>query len=549
MKRIVLFILIISLAITGISANEKGLNLHPVPERLLRSLPPAIISSADFGFELPVNVDIGSSVLIARSQGGLGSCASWAVASELTRVERLRNNWPVGRNISYFSPLYLYNQVNGGRDSGSSLYNNLNILVNRGCALYVTFPYIENYRIQPTVSAHREAARYKINEFKNITINTDSVKSALAKGYGVIISFHVYDNFDSYSGGIYKPAGQSGVIRRGERFQYHAMLIVGYNDADRTFKILNSWGEYWGQKGYMYISYDDLTTLVRECYILVPKDTLPTVAMPPSNVQASKGSNRNKVVISWQNNSAEEYEIFRLAENEYYTSLGKTSRNFFEDTSVVPNTRYFYFVAAHKGDYMSELSFSSEGWSNTNASEVPGIPSGFTVTRQGNTITASWQAVDNAAAYQVYRFDSIINDFILAGETNRTAFQMPIPAILSSPVMTFFVLAKNHNGQSLPSETAVLTIDDWKIPEEGEITNDDHNRRFFEIYRGSFYNFPVQRFAAMERQAKEYFRTRQEEFQQKFAAFRNQSASDFRNQQNDFRNRSQIINEQFQGGR
>ncbi|MCL2805839.1 MAG: hypothetical protein FWD26_07870 [Treponema sp.] len=532
MKRFVLFILVLALAATAVYANdERGLNLRLVPEKLMSSLPPAIMSSVNFSFDLPVSADVGSSVLIARSQGRIGSCSSWAVASELTRIERLRNNWTVGLNRTYFSPLYLYNQVNGGRDAGSSLYSNGQILIDRGCALYITFPHVDNYRIQPTASAHREAARYRISEFRNIPVNLDSVRSALAGDFGVIVSFHVYDNFDSYTGGIYKPSGPSGVLRDGVRFPYHGMLMVAYNDANRTLKILNSWGETWGEKGYMYISYDDLTTLIVECKVIVPKDTLPSVAVPPSNVQASKGSNRNKVVISWTNNSAEEYEVFRMTENEYYTSLGKTSRNFFEDTTAVSNRRYFYFVAAHKGEYMSELSFASEGWSNSNATEVPGIPARFAVTRQGNTVIASWQAVDNANLYQVYKFDDTLNDYILAGETNSTVFRMPLPKI-TGPVMTFFVLARNNNGQGLPSETAVLTFDDWNISEESEIKD-------FEVYRGRFYNFPIQRFAAIERQAKEYFKNRQDEFQKKFANFKHQAAANFRNQHNIFRNRIQ----------
>jgi C1A family cysteine protease len=36
----------------------------------------------------------------------------------------------------------------------------------------------------------------------------------------------------------------------------HAMLIVGYNNADRTFLVRNSWGTEWGQQGYGTMPYD-----------------------------------------------------------------------------------------------------------------------------------------------------------------------------------------------------------------------------------------------------------------------------------------------------
>jgi hypothetical protein len=533
-KQCFLFLLLLSVLAIIPALEGKGLNLIPVPPRLLKSLPSAIISGADNGFELPASVDIGSKVLIPRSQGGLGSCASWAVASEITRVERIRNNWPVGLNRTYFSPLYLYNQVNGGRDNGSSLYGNLNILVSQGCSTWALFPYIDDYRIQPSTSARREAAIYKIAEFKTLPVDLDSMRLALAKGFGIIVSFNVYDNFDSYSGGVYKPRGPNGVERGGERFSSHGMLVVGYNNINRSFVVLNSWGPSWGDKGFLYFSYDDLPTLINECYIMTPKNSLPTEAVPPSRVQAGKGSNRNKVITTWEKNGADEYEVFRLGENEIYTSLGKTKNNYFEDANIIPGKHFFYFVASHKGQYMSELSLAAEGWTGDKAAELPGIPFGFTVSLQGNLIITRWHAVENADRYKVFVFNDSLTEYVLAGETTGTVFQMPLPAIIKNPVMTFIVLAQNINGLGLPSEPAALTIEEWKKPNNDE----EYDDRYYEIYKGAFYNFPLQIFKAIERQAMEHFKNQ-----------RNQAAEHFRNQRNIFMNRLRDINESFQGGK
>ncbi|HOA06363.1 MAG TPA: C1 family peptidase, partial [Spirochaetota bacterium] len=35
----------------------------------------------------------------------------------------------------------------------------------------------------------------------------------------------------------------------------HAIVIVGWDDSKKSFLIKNSWGEDWGEKGYMWIEY------------------------------------------------------------------------------------------------------------------------------------------------------------------------------------------------------------------------------------------------------------------------------------------------------
>jgi C1A family cysteine protease len=45
--------------------------------------------------------------------------------------------------------------------------------------------------------------------------------------------------------------------RPGERsLGGHAVLAVGYDDAERRFIVRNSWGIGWGQKGYFTIPYE-----------------------------------------------------------------------------------------------------------------------------------------------------------------------------------------------------------------------------------------------------------------------------------------------------
>ncbi len=62
-----------------------------------------------------------------------------------------------------------------------------------------------------------------------------------------------------YQGGVYNyEGGEIDWLKNG-----HAVLLVGYNDAEQSFKVKNSWGEDWGENGYFRIAYDDVTDDVK----------------------------------------------------------------------------------------------------------------------------------------------------------------------------------------------------------------------------------------------------------------------------------------------
>lgn len=62
--------------------------------------------------------------------------------------------------------------------------------------------------------------------------------------------FAVYEDFNYYTGGIYKHVTGS---RRGG----HCICIVGYDDTDGCWIVKNSWGPNWGEGGYFRIAYGE----------------------------------------------------------------------------------------------------------------------------------------------------------------------------------------------------------------------------------------------------------------------------------------------------
>ncbi len=77
------------------------------------------------------------------------------------------------------------------------------------------------------------------------------VKKALCKYGPLAACVKVTPAFQAYSRGIFDERTRV----RGPRDINHAITIVGWDDSKRSFLIKNSWGTYWGERGYMWIQY------------------------------------------------------------------------------------------------------------------------------------------------------------------------------------------------------------------------------------------------------------------------------------------------------
>jgi hypothetical protein len=398
--------------------------------------------------------------------------------------------------------------VNRGIDNGSSFLENLTLTVDRGCSTYQTFPYTSNYLLQPDARAHAEAAHYKTLEWKSVDHTVASFKSWLAGGYGIICSFNMWDNFDNYRSGNYNPSGPEGVLRNGIRSRYHGSLIVGYDDNLRCFKVLNSWGETWGEKGFWYFRYEDISRLVSESYIIIPK----TKVSPPANVEASKGIYRNKIVISWKKfDEVSDYLVFRLEDDKYHL-LGKSSTDHFEDTNALRGKNYFYYVTTYAGNTMSEYSSPVEGWIKEKAE--PGIPQNLIAVPLNTAVLLSWDLAEDATHYEIYRWDDMATDFVLIGRSERTLFQDQDLSGGAEQLVAYIITAVNQYGRSLPSGLA-YTVLDKNFRGRGGSTF--YNER----YRGDFYQFPTESFYLIERRVQGYYEQTQSRVESFFSTLEN----------------------------
>jgi len=77
------------------------------------------------------------------------------------------------------------------------------------------------------------------------------IKNALYTNGPLVAWIKVYQDFQSYGGGVYSYASGNFVAN-------HDVLIVGWDDSRHAFKCKNSWGTNWGESGFFWIDYKEL---------------------------------------------------------------------------------------------------------------------------------------------------------------------------------------------------------------------------------------------------------------------------------------------------
>jgi C1A family cysteine protease len=99
---------------------------------------------------------------------------------------------------------------------------------------------------------------HQVTSYQRVPRMFNQMKGCLAHGYPFVLGFSVYESFES------EEVARTGVvpmpdIAKEQMLGGHAVLAVGYDDADQRFLCRNSWGESWGEGGYFTMPYAYLT--------------------------------------------------------------------------------------------------------------------------------------------------------------------------------------------------------------------------------------------------------------------------------------------------
>ena len=211
------------------------------------------------------------------NQGSTGSCASFAaVHGAINITNSLQNNIMDKSQIESIrmSSSFVYNQLNTSKNcsKGTSIIETLDFLTNQGTCFESEFPFTNDCSIAPDQIASKSKSNLKI-DYSAVLYDKNSsdirkenlVKNYLSDSIPVIAVCQISDNF------LNLPYGTTIWEQDERRDQYlghHVMVVIGYDDNTQTFELLNSWGNKWGNGGFVSISYRDFTSISTSGLIL-----------------------------------------------------------------------------------------------------------------------------------------------------------------------------------------------------------------------------------------------------------------------------------------
>jgi C1A family cysteine protease len=207
---------------------------------------------------LPKKVDLTSKMPPVYDQGQLGSCTANAIgaAFEYEQLKQKQKDFMPSRLFIYYNERAIEGTVD--TDSGAMIRDGIKSIAKLGVCPEDIWAYdIARFTEKPPKTAYTEATKHQVLVYRRVIANLHQMQGCLASGYPFVFGFTVYESFESPE---VAATGEVPLPPRSEQvLGGHAVLAVGYDDANQCFIVRNSWGKGWGKKGYCTMPYGYLT--------------------------------------------------------------------------------------------------------------------------------------------------------------------------------------------------------------------------------------------------------------------------------------------------
>jgi len=233
---------------------------------------------------IPRSVSLRQFSPIPEDQGRYGTCTGWATAFAARTISEsitLNRNNQRQSSENVFSPIHVYKGhyflrgINPTGHEGAIISHVLDFLKREGAVrrpgfeLNMDFPLI-------MFTAYANSRRYPISDYVRLFSNRNGVpgtindrvlpvKKSISDHKPVIIGMNTPPSFYQTKD-VWRPHENPNI-----NFGGHAMCVIGYDDDKYggAFEVQNSWGTDWGERGYIWITYNDFARFVSEAYEII----------------------------------------------------------------------------------------------------------------------------------------------------------------------------------------------------------------------------------------------------------------------------------------
>ena len=459
------------LARTGWLAEEEDLNNIPedIPEQ-------------NTDGNLPSFASLETRFPPIGDQGQYGTCVAWAAGYNLkTALNAIDKGWKdtdLSNKANQTSPKDLWFAIDNSKKNsgcnGTNFEPALDALIAKGAASLSSVPYnMGSCSGSAAGNSGDKLANYRKIAYNNALaggsgasgMNAANFKTYLAQGRPILIGAKLGDRFMRWNSSSVISSDTYG--DPGMQHAYHAMVLAGYDDskgAKGAFRVRNSWGSSWGDKGSIWVDYDfflknftftafvaqnpapPVSSSVRADQLLAGYDLLAATAEDFEDPDATSPLER-----------AFSYEVFNSGKETILASQRWTVLYMYynafnaNEFDIIFEDDYTDEFGKGEGDKASSDAIAGGYWNNANvesgrkAGEAEYGDGGFYISYEMPKISGRYYLVVYADAYNKIDESNEDNNFYFLGAEGGKPLEFDEGIMLSKPASAK-ILAKKASG-------------------------------------------------------------------------------------------------------
>jgi len=289
------------------------------------------------------------------NQGQYGTCVAWASGYNLkTYLNAKDKNWgssDLSNAANQTSPKDLWFVISSGDKGkncgGTNFEPALEALRSKGAASLSSVPYTNMGTCSGTSSGNsgNKLANYRKIAYNNSLsggsgkegMTENNFKGFLAKDRPILFGAKLGDRFMKWSNS--STISSDTYNNPGMQHAYHALIVSGYDDNKKAFRVRNSWGKDWGDDGSIWVDYKFF--LNEFCFAAFVAENPPTASSSTAAKQSLSGYDIKDSIYMY-------YNAFNINENGIiYDTIPKITGQYY--FIVYANDNDFYFITANNG--------------------------------------------------------------------------------------------------------------------------------------------------------------------------------------------------------